>query len=330
MMGIISEKFNAKINDLKMNFNVNKNIIHQGVKGGLNEVELSQLMKQVMPGKYKISKGIIENYLGEQSNETDFFIYDDEVLPTYIKEELAFVPIEAVKYVFEVKSTLNVKELNTTIQKFKKFMYLSGRCPRVLFAFSSDVKGSELKRYKKCDENFFTNPAISVLCISNKAYYFKTVEEKYLKDHLICEKLLNQINENGNLTISLNGQKFIIEANSIQSNSTNNKLTINGLDYSQIKFSVHKWIGIEHADNTVELSLLSGISNTLCKENFGNYLLFDRNHEPKVFSICYEDMWGNLSCQDFDEDGLSYDPDNVFFNFQSRENSSQLIFSKKY
>ena len=97
-MSIISEKFNVKISSLRNDFEVNRDIVHNGVKGGLNEIELSSIIKEVIPQKYKIAKGVIENSIGEQSNETDFFIYDDEILPPYIKNELAFVPVEAVKY----------------------------------------------------------------------------------------------------------------------------------------------------------------------------------------------------------------------------------------
>ncbi|WP_228149208.1 DUF6602 domain-containing protein [Acinetobacter baumannii] len=93
-MGIISEKINAKISSLKADFEINRNVVHQGVKGGLNEQELINLIKDVIPSKYKISRGIIENSKNEQSNETDFFIYDDEILPPYIKQDLAFLPIE--------------------------------------------------------------------------------------------------------------------------------------------------------------------------------------------------------------------------------------------
>ena len=154
-MSIISEKFNSKIITLKSNFEVNKDVMHQGIKGGLNEGELSSLIKEVIPQRYRITKGIIENSKGEQSNEADIFIYDDEILPAYIKSDLTFVPVESVKYVFEVKSTLNATELKTTISKFENFKSIGGRSPTVLFSFSSDIKGSELSRYIKQDINFF-------------------------------------------------------------------------------------------------------------------------------------------------------------------------------
>lgn len=352
-MSIISDKFNAKINALKGDFEVNKDISHQGIKGSFNEGDLSLLIKEVIPKKYKISKGIIENALGEQSNETDIFIYDDEILPTYIKNDLAFVPVEAVKYNFEVKSTLNSNELKTTIAKFERFKSIGGRSPTVLFSFSSDIIGSELSRYYKNDECFFTNSAISVLCISNKSYYYKSTTEHYIKDYLSINEFMKQLNKTTGLDIeeaknvfselmkndeALNqmsrSQFALLIKSSIQlhdstSNFDDKKLTVNGIDYGGIKFKIHKWIGVESKDNNVELSFLSGISNTLSKGSFGNYLLNKNEPEFKIFAICYEDMWGNLSCQDFDEDGLSYNPDKVSFTLESSSESNKVIFKIK-
>ena len=72
-MGIISEKINAKISSLKADFEINRNVVHQGVKGGLNEQELINLIKDVIPSKYKISRGIIEN--SKMSNQMKRIFY---------------------------------------------------------------------------------------------------------------------------------------------------------------------------------------------------------------------------------------------------------------
>lgn len=120
-------------------------------------------------------------------------------MPYYIKNDLSFIPIEAVKYIFEVKSTLNSNELKTTIKKFSDYKEMSGRSPTVLFAYSSDMQGNELTRYKVNDkENFFTNPKISVLCISDKCYCYKQVEEYYLKDFYTNEEWLKLYTESDN------------------------------------------------------------------------------------------------------------------------------------
>ncbi|WP_345798186.1 DUF6602 domain-containing protein [Castellaniella sp. MT123] len=348
-MSIISEKFNSKINALKSAFEENKEIEHQGIKGGLNEIELSSLIKDIIPKKYRITKGIIENSNGEQSNETDVLIYDDEILPPYIKNELTFVPVEAVKYIFEVKSILNSTELKTTIKKFENYKSIGGRSPTVLFAFSSDINGSELLRYYKNDTNFFTNPAITVLCSSNKSYYYKHVEEHYLKDHLSASDFINNfsksigledsadhfpsLRKNSHTLDQMTRSEFaaLIETSikikdSIR-NLDNEKLTVNGIRYSEIKYKIHKWIGVESPDNNVDLCFLSGISNTLSKQSFGSYLLNKKEIEYKTLAICCEDMWGNISCQDFDKLGLNYDTNKFKFNFESNHESHKITFT---
>lgn len=349
-MSIISDKIKSRIKTLKQEFSVNKGVVHQGVKGGLNEVELINIIKSVIPSKYEISKGVIENSHGDQSNETDIVIYDNEILPPYINNDLAFVPVEAVTYNIEVKSSLTAKELVTTIGKFKKFHSIGGGSPTVLFAFSSDAKKSELSRYYRNDENFLTNPAISVLCVSNKCYYYKQTEVKYLKDYLSNSEILRSLESNSipgikdfsnaiqdilqneNALSALTRAQFAtllmgaIKNSEITSNIDTKKITINGINFGEVTFKIHKWIGVECSDEFVELSFFSGISNTLSKKAFGNYLLNERTQNPKVFSICYEDMWGNLSCERFDENGLGDEIQNVSFNFESSTEESKITF----
>ncbi|MBF9818176.1 hypothetical protein I4P58_14235 [Enterobacter roggenkampii] len=352
-MSILSEKILSRIKMLKREFYVNKNIVHQGIKGGMNEVELMSIVKDVIPRRYEISRGVIENACGEQSNETDSIIYDNEILPPYINNDLVFVPVEAVKYNFEIKTTLTLKELETTISKFRRFQSMGGKSPTVLFSFSSNAKQSELARYYGKDCNFLTNPEISVFCVSNKCYYYKHTEIKYLKDYLSNSDVLESFYKQSEFTTDevLSSLQEILRNDVILSNLTRSQfalllqsainaknsfsdmdsknLTINGISFSEITFKIHKWIGVECSNDDVELSFFSGISNTLSKEKFGNYLLNERVLDVKVFSVCYEDMWGNISCQKFDWDGVIDNIDEVGFSFQSNSEESKIIFSFK-
>ncbi|WP_149938132.1 DUF6602 domain-containing protein [Acinetobacter baumannii] len=318
-MGIISEKINAKISSLKADFEINRNVVHQGVKGGLNEQELINLIKDVIPSKYKISRGIIENSKNEQSNETDFFIYDDEILPPYIKQDLAFLPIEATRYIFEVKSTINAGELKSTIKKFAKYRNMGGEAPTVMFSFSSDIDGNELERYKKYDDQFLHAPKITVFCISGKGYYFWNTSKKYLKDVIDKKKFFEDLEFSKDLKINIRDvENFNFE-----------KLTINNIKFSDISFKIHQWIGVVGPTNQVELSLLSGISNTLCRESFGSYLLEEEEVSPKIYSICYEDMRGNFSCSKFSKDGIDFNINDVSYSFSSTQDKTTLLFKFK-
>ena len=353
-MGIITRKINEKINAIKNEYEVNKDVIHNGIKGGLNENELSDLIKEIIPLRYKVTKGIIENYHSEQSNETDILIYDDEILPSYMKNDLSFVPVEAVKYNFEVKSSLNATELKTTKEKFKKFKNIGGTSPTVLFAYSSDIKGSEISRYYKNESNidFFTNPSISVINVSGKCYYFKTVNEYFVKDHFSNKEWLKMVSKSLDMEGALNSFRDmmsdnatlnqmdratlvksiqgLIHMNTSMNNIDNKEVTVNDVKYSEMKYKIHRWYGIERGqckdDNDTELSFLSGISNTLSKGNFGKYLLDGKNFKIIEYAICFEDMWGNLSCQDFDENGLSYNTEKVNFSYSNHEGNNKLIF----
>ncbi|WP_373416963.1 hypothetical protein [Vibrio parahaemolyticus] len=274
------------------------------------------------------------------------------MLPLYMKNDLTFVPVEAVKYNFEVKSSLNATEIKTTIDKFKRFRSIGGKSPTVLFGFSSDIKGSELARLKTYDPDFYTNPSINVLCSSGKSYYYKDVTTLYLKDFAKVSDFFAASKSNNGLDIEgaveamrslmandealslMSRSQFastiqgLIQMNNHMASVDDKDLVINGHKLSEITFKIHRWIGIEAENNEAELGFLSGISNTLSKGNFGQYLLSDATHKFKVFAVCYEDMWGNLSCQDFNENGLDYDSDSARYSFKTTQKSSQILFSR--
>lgn len=328
-MNIISEKFNSKVTALKNSFQSNKKINHQGIKGKMNEEELHSLIREVISERYKISNGVIVNNYGIQSNETDFFIYDNNILPAFIKNTITFVPVESVKYAFEIKTTINKKEIITTINKFDNLIALGYKGNRTLFAFSSDINGSELDRYKKYDVNFFIRPIINIICISNKAYYFYITDELYLKDFVTINDVANSLGlgkdkinnfseildnafKDDNFLNKMKRSELILLIRSYfqvnefkQKNWENLDSKINGFNFNEIKFKVHKWIGIEKNDNNVELSLLSGISNTLSHHSFGRYLL-NEDSQGKCYAVCYEDMWGNISYEYYNKNGLPH------------------------
>lgn len=358
-MGILREKVNEDINKIKREFENNKAILHSGIKGGFNENELIALIKRVIPTRYIVMKGIIENSESEQSAETDIIIYDNDILPFYMKYDLSFIPIEAVKYIFEVKSSLNATELKTTIDKFTKYKKMGGKSPSVLFAYSSDIQGNELERYSKYDKTFLTNPSISVFCVSDKCYYYKTVNEYYLKDTFSNEDWLSMlVKEDGALDFNkafeifdecfndevlnqLSRSQFAlfleskIQMNQHKKDINKNEITLNGLEFSKIKFKIHKWIQVEKNSTNIEnieiLSFLSGLSNTLSRDSFGNYLLSNEKDLFKICGFCYEDMWGNISCENFNVNGLACNPESLSFTFTSNpdKNSFKMIFDTK-
>lgn len=120
MSNLMYEIIKAKAMSLDFFQQAHCHIQHQGVKGNLNKLMLQNLFKEVIPSKYSLTRGIIQDYDGNQSNETDIIIYDSEILPPLLfGDELGFVPAESVTYACEVKTSLNKTELETTISKFQ-------------------------------------------------------------------------------------------------------------------------------------------------------------------------------------------------------------------
>jgi len=135
-------------------------IEHQGLKGTAREEYLAEFLEKYLPHQWGIGKGQVQDSLGAVSNESDLIIYDRNSLPpTLIGKSINIFPIECVRYVFEVKSTLRSGEVKDSVKKFinLKSLYVgqSKRPIRVLFGFDSDLtKKSELERVKEIDEDW--------------------------------------------------------------------------------------------------------------------------------------------------------------------------------
>jgi hypothetical protein len=154
-------------------------IPHQGLKGTGREEYLSEFLEKYLPHQWGIGKGLVQDSLGDVSHESDLIIYDRNSLPpTLVGKSINIFPIECVKYVFEVKSTLNSTEVKTTIVKFNKLKSLyseeNEKPIRVLFSFDSDLtKKTDLERIKELDDDFDRNSAIQVLIVIGKGYWFR-------------------------------------------------------------------------------------------------------------------------------------------------------------
>lgn len=304
MSNFIYEVINQKINSLKSFYFTHKNIVHSGVKGTLNEILLQELIKEIIPTKYQITKGIVQDYIGIQSNESDIIIYNPEILPSFLfGNNLGITPAEAARYVFEVKSTLNATELQSTIKKFKNLKALQGfKGSSALFAFDSDMKkdSNEFKRYIDYDKSFYRNPAATILVVANRGYYFFAHSKHFVKESLSKEEVINQfIKKNFDNKITLNVEKI----------TKDKSVVINDVNYDDIYYTSYSWHGIEVDDgeNCELLGLLSGISNTLSVEAFGKYLFQSCDGKMKTYSYYIEDMWGNESYKKIDFKGFDND-----------------------
>jgi hypothetical protein len=85
---------------------------HKLTKGELRELFVSNILRSFLTDQFSIGSGIIINQAGIQSNQTDIIIYDNRILPPFIKEQhIGVYPAECVIATIEIKSNLTRSEL---------------------------------------------------------------------------------------------------------------------------------------------------------------------------------------------------------------------------
>lgn len=167
---------------------------HQGVKGEIVELLISQLFCPLLPADIGVGSGqILCSYTGNLSSQVDIVLYDRTILPPFLHDlRLGMFPIEAVLYAIEVKTTLNMKELRTAhdnaLSLLSDFRYRPGlyddkgkeqqhiieKVRSMVFALGSKLSGrgrSEIDRYKGVQGTSFA--AIRALCVSGREYWFE-------------------------------------------------------------------------------------------------------------------------------------------------------------
>ncbi len=88
-------------------------INHGGVIGSYRENLLINLFQRYLPSKFSISSGFIEGC----NRQIDIIIFDSHnYIPLFKENNIVVVKIESVRAVIEVKSTLNSKELDQSLE----------------------------------------------------------------------------------------------------------------------------------------------------------------------------------------------------------------------
>ena len=85
---------------------------HRLTKGELRELFVTNLLSPFLTKQFDIGSGIVINQKEEQSDQTDMIIYDNRILPPFIKEQhIGVYPAESVVGVIEVKTNLSKNAL---------------------------------------------------------------------------------------------------------------------------------------------------------------------------------------------------------------------------
>ena len=165
--------------------NLSKGIGHHGIEGEIREIAARECLEPFLTQSYKCGTGKLVDSLQALSDQIDLVVYRRKVVtPILVNRDLGFFPVECVRYVFEVKATLTATEVKDANKKFTSIKKLisfpkrkvdggikAGSLPStVLFAFSSDISGSELDRYRKHTDD--EHPPCTIICVLGKGYWF--------------------------------------------------------------------------------------------------------------------------------------------------------------
>jgi hypothetical protein len=178
----ISSKITAAKHNAK---SLSSGIGHRGMEGEIRELAIKECVEPFLTQSYSCGNGKVIDSYQSISDQIDLIVYHSKVAPPIlISRDLGLFPVECVRYVFEIKSTLTATEVKDANKKFRSVRDLRsfprtssdgkkthGALPTtVLLAFESDITGSEIERYVKhtVDET----PPCTVLCVLGKGYWF--------------------------------------------------------------------------------------------------------------------------------------------------------------
>lgn len=164
---------------------------HRGIEGEIREIAARECVEPFLTQSYQCGSGKIIDSFQNLSSQVDLAVYHRKVAPPIlISRDLGVYPVECVRYVFEIKTKLTASEIQDANIKFRSVHRLisfpkelpdgrfkGGSLPTtVLFAFGSDIQGSEITRYMRITEN--GDPPCTVLCVLGKGYWFYNHDTK--------------------------------------------------------------------------------------------------------------------------------------------------------
>ena len=164
-------------------------IDHKGLRGRAREIFVSDILQKVLPPDVVTGSGKIVDSIGGMWAQCDVVVYGKRILPPLMLDLVTgLFSIEACLYAVEVKSTLTASELDSSVKGFRRLLGLRPikealRPIPVLFAFDTDLSGSgcgksELDRYAEKDPDAYTQPAISVICVAGRGYWWFSDKDK--------------------------------------------------------------------------------------------------------------------------------------------------------
>ncbi|MDP3732041.1 MAG: hypothetical protein Q8R31_03285 [Candidatus Omnitrophota bacterium] len=188
---------------------IKSGILHGGIKGGANEDVWISWLKNYLPKRYEINRGVVIDSKGSQSRQQDIVIFDRQYSPLiYKQEKTIFIPVECIYAVLEVKTQLTKEEIQDSLKKIssirklyrlpsQKIRHAGGIFPPIRrgriygYIVSSSAIWSKGSLWKKIAECLPTNEEefIDGGCIIDKGTFSaQKIKKKFLFKHTLSEE----------------------------------------------------------------------------------------------------------------------------------------------
>ena len=155
-MNHIQKLLRTKIKCLINSSNGYNAIEHNVTKGSLRERLLIDFFKDIIPSQFEVASGIICDAKGESSRQTDFIVFNKQILPSiFLTNKIAVIPVDCVYLIAEIKTTLRKKDLEQVKEAREAFNSLqlatmdtqNVKIPSVILAFKNEVAEDTLKKW---------------------------------------------------------------------------------------------------------------------------------------------------------------------------------------
>lgn len=190
---LIQKHSSSIVRALVERVNALSDLDHKLTKGELRELFVSNILNSFLTSQFGIGSGIVINQKGEQSRQNDIIIYDNRILPPFIKEQnIGVYPAESVIATIEVKSWLRKKELlnaeksarelhenvyNPTSSIYGDYQYLRRLCAVIGF-YGNGVKELSEENSGKSWLNEYIKHLFAV-CLVNRYSWLYVVEPSW-------------------------------------------------------------------------------------------------------------------------------------------------------
>lgn len=199
MNNVFRNTFISKVKKSVADAFVVTGVEHQGLKGTAREIFTGDMLVPVLPPEVRIGTGQLVSFTGQFSAQIDVILYSPSIMPPALfNQNTGLFPVEGALYTIEVKSKLTSTGVQDAIAnarsirrlpilqaehclvregESKPMRFLSNTAYPVaaLFAFGSDLTEdgkSELERYREYDSEADSAPAVGVICVVGKGYWF--------------------------------------------------------------------------------------------------------------------------------------------------------------